>query len=100
MMLTASLPMYNLPEMRTCNSDFWEALHGLLTKRGLAGLPETLIFDRPPVPERIGREVLFSQTCGYPLETIFRGQAIRLVHRFRETDQLWTIPSAPPYMVG
>jgi hypothetical protein len=23
-----------------------------------------------------------------------------LVHRFRETDQLWTIPSAPPYMVG
>jgi hypothetical protein len=78
MMLTASLPMYNLPEMRTCNSDFWEALHGLLTKRGLAGLPETLIFDRPPVPERIGREVLFSQTCGYPLETIFRGQAIRL----------------------
>jgi ABC-type phosphate/phosphonate transport system substrate-binding protein len=78
MMLTASLPMYNLPEMRTCNSDFWEALRGLLTKRGLAGLPETLIFDRPPVPERIGREVLFSQTCGYPLETIFRGQAIRL----------------------
>jgi hypothetical protein len=23
-----------------------------------------------------------------------------LVHRFRETDQLWTILSAPPYMVG
>src|SRR4029077_8552934 len=31
-----------------------------------------------PVPERIGPEILFSQTCGYPLETIFRGQAIRL----------------------
>jgi len=77
-MLTASLPMYNLPEMCTANSDFWEALHDLLTKRGLADLPEALIFDRPPVPERIGREVLFSQTCGYPLETIFRGQAIRL----------------------
>jgi hypothetical protein len=55
MMLTASLPMYNLPEMRTCNSDFWEALHGLLTKRGLAGLPENLIFDRLPVPERLRR---------------------------------------------
>jgi hypothetical protein len=78
MMLTASLPMYNLPEMRTCISDFWEALHGLLAKRGLAGLPETLNFDRRPVPERIGREVLFSQTCGYPLETFFCGQAIRL----------------------
>jgi hypothetical protein len=21
------------------------------------------------------------------------------VHRFRETDQLWTIPSVPPYVV-
>ena len=26
--------------------------------------------------------------------------ALSLVHRFRETDQLWTILSAPPYMVG
>ncbi len=40
--------------------------------------PKSLGFDRLPVPERIGREVLFSQTCGYPLETIFSGQAIRL----------------------
>jgi ABC-type phosphate/phosphonate transport system substrate-binding protein len=30
------------------------------------------------VPERIGPEVLFSQVCGYPLETIFSGQAVRL----------------------
>ncbi len=27
-------------------------------------------------------------------------QMAQLVHRFRETDQLWTILSAPPYMVG
>ncbi len=74
---TASLPMYNLPEMRPVNADFWAALHGLLAEAGLAA-PEGLVFERPPVPERIGGEVLFSQTCGYPLETIFRGQAIRL----------------------
>jgi hypothetical protein len=37
-----------------------------------------LTFDRLPVPERIGPEVFFSQTCGYPLEAIFSGQAIRL----------------------
>ncbi|HEY1432213.1 MAG TPA: PhnD/SsuA/transferrin family substrate-binding protein [Stellaceae bacterium] len=75
---TASLPMYNLPEMRAVNARFWAALHGLLVEAGLRNLPESLTFDRLPVPERIGPEVLFSQTCGYPLETIFSGQAIRL----------------------
>jgi ABC-type phosphate/phosphonate transport system substrate-binding protein len=77
-MRTASLPMYNLPEMRPANALFWRAMRKLLAARGLRDLPETLSFDRPPVPERIGPEVLFSQTCGYPLETIFSGQAIRL----------------------
>src|SRR6516225_11252956 len=75
---TASLPMYNLPEMRPVNAQFWEALRGLLVGAGLGGAPETLHFDRLSVPERIGPEVLFSQVCGYPLETIFSGQAVRL----------------------
>src|SRR5258708_4067715 len=74
---TASLPMYNLPEMRPLNAAFWAALRSVLNERGIAA-PEALIFERPPVPERIGADVLFSQTCGYPLETIFRDQAIRL----------------------
>ncbi len=74
---TASLPMYNLPEMRPVNAAFWAALRTALAESGVAS-PEALIFERPPVPERIGAEVLFSQTCGYPLETIFQGQAIRL----------------------
>ena len=78
MMPTASLPMYNLPEMRTVNAHFWSALRALLVEAGLRDVPEILAFDRRPVPERIGPEVLFSQTCGYPLETIFSGQAIRL----------------------
>jgi hypothetical protein len=70
--------MYNLPEMRADNARFWEALRELLVEAGLRDLPERLTFDRLPVPERIGPEVLFAQTCGYPLETIFSGQAIRL----------------------
>jgi ABC-type phosphate/phosphonate transport system substrate-binding protein len=73
-----SLPMYNLPEMRTVNARFWEALRGLLIEAGLKDLPETLIFERGPVPPRLESELLFSQTCGYPLETVFKGQAIRL----------------------
>jgi ABC-type phosphate/phosphonate transport system substrate-binding protein len=75
---SASLPMYNLPEMRPVNAAFWDALRGLLEEAGLRDLPAGLSFERPPVPERIGPKVLFSQTCGYPLETIYRGQAIRL----------------------
>lgn len=78
MTLTASLPMYNLPEMRTANARFWEALRGRLVEAGLRDVPEILQFDRLPVPERIGPEVLFTQTCGYPLETVFAGQAQRL----------------------
>jgi ABC-type phosphate/phosphonate transport system substrate-binding protein len=54
------------------------ALRRLLVKAGLREVPESLSFERLPVPEQIGPEVLFSQTCGYPLETIFCGQAIRL----------------------
>ncbi len=74
----ASLPMYNLPEMRVANTRLWEALRGLLIEHGLSDPPQTLVFDRGPVPERIEPELLFSQTCGFPLETVFRGQAIRL----------------------
>ena len=78
MSASASLPMYNLPEMRPVNLRFWEALRELLVEAGLLDLPQSLSFEHPPVPARIGPEVLFSQTCGYPLETIYRGQAIRL----------------------
>ncbi|HEX3953291.1 MAG TPA: PhnD/SsuA/transferrin family substrate-binding protein [Stellaceae bacterium] len=78
MTATASLPMYNLPEMRPVNTRCWQELRGLLIAAGLPDTPETPFFDRPPVPPDIGPEILFSQTCGYPLETIFRGQAIRL----------------------
>jgi ABC-type phosphate/phosphonate transport system substrate-binding protein len=75
---TASLPMYNFPEMRDVNARFWEALRGLLREAGLDDVPESLTFDRRPVPERLEAHMLFSQTCGYPLETVFEGQAIRL----------------------
>jgi ABC-type phosphate/phosphonate transport system substrate-binding protein len=73
-MRTASLPMYNLPEMRSRNAAFWEAIAEELERDGSTDLPMELTFSRPPVPERIEPEVLFSQTCGYPLQTIYRGQ--------------------------
>jgi ABC-type phosphate/phosphonate transport system substrate-binding protein len=78
MTATASLPMYNFPEMRDANARFWEALRGLLIEAGLDDVPAALTFERRPVPERLEPAMLFSQTCGYPLETVFKGQAIRL----------------------
>jgi ABC-type phosphate/phosphonate transport system substrate-binding protein len=75
---TASLPMYNLPEMKAENAAFWAAMRLLLTGARVPDLPDALSFERKPVPERIEPAVLFSQTCGYPLETIFAGQAIQL----------------------
>jgi ABC-type phosphate/phosphonate transport system substrate-binding protein len=77
-MLTASLPMYNLPEMKVANAAFWAALRLLLMGARIPDLPDALSFERKPVPERIEPTVVFSQTCGYPLETIFAGQAIQL----------------------
>jgi ABC-type phosphate/phosphonate transport system substrate-binding protein len=73
-MRTASLPMYNLPEMRSRNAAFWDALADELRAAGTADVPAGLTFESAPVPERIGSDVLFTQTCGYPLQTIYRGQ--------------------------
>lgn len=69
----ASLPMYNLPEMAGLNAAFWRAFRDVVGDRGVT-LPEGLDFARPAVPEAIGTEVIFTQTCGYPLQTIYRDQ--------------------------
>ena len=71
---TASLPMYNFPGMRGVNAAFWAALAPLLREAGVAEVPQGLSFERAPVPDDIGAEVLFTQTCGYPLQTIYQGQ--------------------------
>ena len=71
----ASLPMYNLPEMRAANAAFWQAVRTEAARDGLAALPEHLDGSRKPVPARIDSMVVFTQVCGWPLRTIFAGQA-------------------------
>ncbi|WP_149538881.1 phosphate/phosphite/phosphonate ABC transporter substrate-binding protein [Siccirubricoccus phaeus] len=73
--MRASLPMYNLPEMRPANAAFWQAMRLELARRGVTGTPEALEYDRAPVPARIEAETLFTQVCGWPLQTIYAGQA-------------------------
>jgi ABC-type phosphate/phosphonate transport system substrate-binding protein len=73
--MRVGLPMYNLPEMRGANTAFWQAMRTELGLRGLDGLPEAPEFDRAPVPGCIEAETLFTQVCGWPLQTIYAGQA-------------------------
>ena len=79
--VSASLPMYNNPGMRAVNAAFWANLAPRLRAAGLDDAPVDLS-QRPVVPDSIGADVLFSQTCGWPLQTIYRGQH-RLVARPR-----------------
>jgi ABC-type phosphate/phosphonate transport system substrate-binding protein len=92
-----SLPMYNFPEMRAENARFWQALRGLLLEAGLEDVPEPLIFERGPVPDRLESTLLFSQTCGYPLETVFKGQAIRLGAPLYDMPGCDTAPGWPTH---
>jgi ABC-type phosphate/phosphonate transport system substrate-binding protein len=73
-----SLPMYNLPEMQFDNSAFWGAMRVELSRLGLDDLPGDLDFTRRPVPPEIETDTLFTQVCGYPLQTIYRRQAALL----------------------
>lgn len=72
--LTASLPMYNLPEMQGVNGAFWDAVADELRREGVVDVPTRLRFEGKAVPDEIGAATLFTQTCGYPLQTIYHGQ--------------------------
>ena len=73
-----SLPMYNFPEMRAANAAFWGAMRVELDRLGVGDVPPALDFERKPVPTEIERDTLFTQVCGYPLQTIYRGQTTLL----------------------
>ena len=73
--MRVSLPMYNLPEMQAVNTAFWRAVRAELGRLGVEGAPEEPEFTRKAVPGRIEPDTLFTQVCGWPLQTIYPGQA-------------------------
>lgn len=72
-MLRASLPMYDLPEVREWTDRLWSAIAGELREGGVTGVPDAL--ERPSDHHDAWRSdgLLFSQSCGYPAVTTFRG---------------------------
>lgn len=73
-MTSVSLPMYNFARMRPANAAFWTAVADRMRKEGYADLPYALDFGQPPVPASLAADTLLTQTCGYPLQTIYQGQ--------------------------
>ena len=74
----ASLPMYDLPELRAATDAWWAGLARALRAAGLETVPDAL--TRQDDHEALWREpeLLFSQTCGYPLTHAYR-DALRTV---------------------
>ena len=66
--MIASLPMYDLPEVKGATDAWW---HGLARHMGVAGE-----LDRGPdrLAPWCNPGLAFSQTCGYPLTHAFRGK--------------------------
>ena len=69
-MAVASLPMYDLPELREATDAWWRGLARAFAAEGLEAVPEAL--ERGPSPDGTpghwrDPDLLFGQTCGYPL---------------------------------
>jgi ABC-type phosphate/phosphonate transport system substrate-binding protein len=63
----ASLPIYDFPELANANERFWAVLRDVLIADGI---------EDAIVPRALGGEgdAIFTQVCGYPLQTTLRGR--------------------------
>jgi ABC-type phosphate/phosphonate transport system substrate-binding protein len=74
----ASLPMYDLPEVAEATQELWRGLAGHFRASGIDDVPDQLVLA-PVLPAHwLSSDLLFSQTCGYPLRNAIRGR-VRLV---------------------
>jgi ABC-type phosphate/phosphonate transport system substrate-binding protein len=77
-MLLASLPMYDLPETEDATRILWRGLAEHLRSSGIPDVPHALT-RHLKVPEHwLSRDLLLSQTCGYPLTHALKGR-VRVV---------------------
>lgn len=74
----AGLPMYDLPEVRTATDDLWRGLARAFRLEGLEGVPAGLRRDLPAYDLFEHPDLLFTQTCGYPLTHRLAGR-VRLI---------------------
>lgn len=72
--MIAALPMYDFPELKDATDAFWQGLRGHFSAAGITNLPEQLTRPRDPYPLWLSRDLVFAQTCGYPLTHNLKGR--------------------------
>jgi ABC-type phosphate/phosphonate transport system substrate-binding protein len=72
--MIASLPMYDLPELAAATAAWWAGLRHHMVEAGVAGLPAVLTHPEDPHAHWRDPDLVFSQTCGYPLTHELKGK--------------------------
>jgi ABC-type phosphate/phosphonate transport system substrate-binding protein len=65
--MIAALPMYDFPELRETTDALWAGLRSHFSAAGVTNLPEHLTRSSEPYALWRSRDLVFAQTCGYPL---------------------------------
>lgn len=73
-MSIANLPMYDLPELRGVTDAWWEGLAQAFRSEGIDDVPASLNRSVGYRDAWLLPDLLISQTCGYPLTHVLRGQ--------------------------
>jgi ABC-type phosphate/phosphonate transport system substrate-binding protein len=66
--------MYDFPELRAHTELFWSTLRGEFIKQGLNHAPVTLTRAQDLATVWEDPQLIFAQTCGYPLKTWLKGR--------------------------
>jgi ABC-type phosphate/phosphonate transport system substrate-binding protein len=69
----ASLPMYDLPALRPATDAWWAGLSAHFRRAGVRGVPDRLSRPGEGPGFWLSPDLLFSQSCGYPLVTRLAG---------------------------
>jgi len=72
--MIAALPMYDVPELKETTDALWLGLRSHFAAAGITKVPEALTRPSDPYALWRSRDLLFAQTCGYPLTHDLKGQ--------------------------
>ena len=73
-MAFASLSMYDLPELRPATDAWWQGLARAFRREGITDVPDALDHHEAYQDIWLRPDLLFSQTCGYPLTHALAGK--------------------------
>lgn len=78
-MQIASLPMYNIPEIRKASASLWRGIAKYLQLEGVENVPDQLVFNQPLRDLWSNPKLMFSQCCGYDVVRRFANTLTPLV---------------------